>query len=514
VTDTLPGLLSARAEQYGRRAALIANDGTGVYRELAFTEFHELALAIGAGLAARIDPGRREIDQRRVCWIADTSSGLVPFLLYHAIAAIGGVSVPLNPGSSADDLRDVLERVDPALVVARSESFAGVTVSAPLLPVATVDDLLALVGTGERPRTPTPTPADPAVILFTSGTTGRSKGVVHTHASALAAGNGWSRAFALGPDDRYQSMYAPYAGAGLHFNGLACLLAGTTYIVDETRPTSASLARIEEYGSTIYAAVPSIYQYWLREERSAYHLDTLRLLNFGGAVMHRGLIEELRAYLPQVDLLQTYGLTEAGPGGLNLPPEFLDGKLGSIGSVAIEGLRFRVDPTVSADDPAPAGAQIGELQFTGASIMSGYLDDPAATAAVFDGEWLRTGDLVRVDDDGFVFFLDRLKDLIIRGGFNISSVEVEEALLGFEGVREVAAFPYPHESLGEVVAVAVVPHEGRAFDLAAFRGYAEQHLSRVKVPDYIAVLPALPISAAGKVLKTQLRTHPELKEWT
>jgi len=512
MTDTLLGLLTARAAQFDRRPAMIANDGMGAYRELSYGELDELARAIGVGLAARMDPDRRQIDQRRICWMYGTSSGLVPFLLYYAIASIGGISVPLNPGSSPDDLRDVLERVDPALVVVPPGALSGMAVTAPAVPIVTFDDLMALAGTPGGQIFPSPTPADPAVILFTSGTTGRSKGVVHTHASAIAAGNGWSRAFGLGPHDRYQSMYPPYAGAGLHFSGIACVLAGATYIVDETRPMSASLARIDEYGATVYAAVPSIFQYWLREDRSTYDLGTLRLLDFGGAVMHRGLIEDLRRYLPQVELIQTYGLTEAGPGGLYLPPEFLDGKLGSIGSVAIEGLRFRVDSSVADGRPGPD--QVGELEFAGDSIMSSYLDDPEATAAVFDGEWLRTGDLVRVDDDGFVFFLDRLKDLIIRGGFNISSVEVEEALLGFEGVAEVAAFPYPHEALGEVVAVAVVAEGDQPLDLAAFRRYAEQHLARVKVPEHIAVLPALPMSTSGKVLKTQLRTSPELREWT
>jgi acyl-CoA synthetase (AMP-forming)/AMP-acid ligase II len=240
----------------------------------------------------------------------------------------------------------------------------------------------------------------------------------------------------------------------------------------------------------------------------------LRLLDFGGSVMHRSTIDALRRAFPGVDLIQTYGLTEAGPGGLYLPPEYLDAKIGSIGCVPSGDLRFRVDTSKTEEYESGADGVIGELLFAGSSIMLGYLDDPAATASVFDGEWMRTGDLVRVDADGFVYFLDRLKDLIIRGGYNISSIEIEETFLTFPNVRKAAAFGVPHRTLGEVVGIAIVPEDPRQLDLDALRALAEQRLPRVKVPAWVVVLDDLPVSSAGKVLKSALRSHPDLREWT
>lgn len=339
---------------------------------------------------------------------------------------------------------------------------------------------------------------------------------MHSHLTALAAGAGWREAFDLTDSGVYQSMFPVYAGAGLHFSGLACLLAGATYVIDEPRPTAASLARIDQHRTTVYAAVPSVYQYWLAESLAGFDLSSSRLLDFGGSVMHRATIEALRAVLPGVGLVQTYGLTEAGPGGLYLPSEHLDTKLGSIGCVGSGGLRFRVDPHASPEDATDTDGTdgtVGELQFAGLSLMLGYLDDPDNTAQVFDGEWMRTGDLVRVDDDGFVYSLDRLKDLIIRGGFNISSIEVEEALLAHPDVRQVAAFGVPHDSLGEVVGAAIVPECAGELDLAELHRFAREQLARVKVPAWVVVLDELPVSAAGKALKSALRGHSGLVEW-
>ena len=502
----IPELLDRRAEEFGSGIALVGNDGTGRYESLSFAELRDLADGVARALGAQ-----GPMAGRRVCWLYGNGNSLVAVVLYHAIARLGAVGVPINPGSTAEEIHRVLEVVDAAALIAPHGSVEA-PIRARLIDVADLDALRALGATAGGADLPGPSASeDPAVILFTSGTTGRSKGVVHSHASAMAAGRGWAAAFGLTSADTYQAMYPIYAGSGLHFSALACLHTGSTFVIDETRPTSASLERVDTHVTTVYAAVPSIYQYWLQEDRSAYDLSSLRMLDFGGAVMHRSTIEALRQFVPGVELVQTYGLTEAGPGGLYLPAERLDADFGSIGSRSIVGLKHRLDTSVAPDRTSDEPGEIGELQFAGDSIMLGYLDDPAATEAVFDGDWLRSGDLVRIDPNGAVYFLDRIKDLIVRGGFNISSIEVEETLLGFAGVREVAAFGYPHDDLGEVVAIAVVPAD--ALDLAAFREYAVRHLARVTVPERIVVLDQLPLTAAGKVQKAALRTHPDLAAW-
>ncbi|MGB4136889.1 MAG: class I adenylate-forming enzyme family protein, partial [Microbacterium sp.] len=498
-TATIPELLAWAATAHGARPALTGLDGAGGWTSLGFDELRDLSLGIGARFLAEI--GERP-GQPAVAWVYGADSGAVAELLHLSITSAGLLSVPVNPASSTAELLDHLERTDAALIVASravAERLGGSATR--VLPVDRLDELLTLAIDPQPARDREIGHDTPAVVLFTSGTTGRSKGVVHSHGTSLAAGRGWQEAFELTSADTYQSMFPVYSGAGLHFSLLACLIGGARNVVDVTRPTRDVLARVQEYRTTVYAAVPSIFQYWLEEDLDAYDLSSLRLLDFGGSVMHRSTIEALRAALPRIQLMQTYGLTEAGPGGLYLRPGDLDRKLGSIGSVGSGGLRFRIDERAAAErgEQAEAGEQLGELEFRGPSIMLGYLNDPETTAKVHEGEWMRTGDYVRIDADGFVYFIDRLKDLIIRGGFNISSVEVEEALLGYPGVTRVSAFGVAHHQLGEVVGVAVVAEDRSAFDLDAFRGYAQERLARVKVPAWVVVLDELPVSSAGKV---------------
>lgn len=515
MTDRIiPTVLEEQAARYGERTAIIGDDGSGAFQTLGFAALLDHADRIAGALESLIDDTRDGADRRRVCWMYSNSNALVSLVLYHAVLRLGGVNVPLNTGSSRTEIEQVVGMVDAALVITPSDVLDADALAAPLVEIDDFEGLLkfAAGAKGVAGRDPA-RPEDPAAILFTSGTTGRSKGVVHSHRSSLEAGLGWAEAFELTDADTYQAMYPLYSGAGLHFSGLACLLTGAVYLVDTTRPTSASLARVGTHSSTVYAAVPSIYEYWLLEDRTEFDLSSLRLLDFGGAVMHRSTIEALREFAPGAELVQTYGLTEAGPGGLYLPPEAFERKLGSIGSRATHGLQFRLDTTVGSDVAPDQRGEVGELLFAGSSLMLGYLDDPDATAAVFDGEWLRTGDLVRVDDEGYVYFLDRLKDLIVRGGYNISSIEIEETLLRFPGVRQAAVFGYPHDTLGEVVAAAIVREDGIEVDLAALREHAEDQLARVKVPERIVVVDAMPMTAAGKVQKTTLRSHPGLEPW-
>lgn len=507
--ETLPALLAARAEAHPDRIALVGNDGTGDYRGLTYRELHDLAGRVAALIQSSV--ADRMTGPPRIAWVYGNDAPLTAIVLFHAVAALGAVAVPVNPASTIPEIEEILERAAVSLVVApRSTGLSAAAGIPALVEIDAYDELVAMAADRE-PVSGRVSATAPAVVLFTSGTTGRSKGVVHSQRSALAAGRGWSEAFRLQPDDVYQSTFPVYAGAGLHFNGIACLVAGCTYVIDEPRPTESSLRRIERYRATVYGAVPSIYLYWLSHDLGAYDLSSLRLLDFGGAVMHRSTIESLRAALPAVELIQSYGLTEAGPGGLYLPPDRLDAHLGSIGCIGSGGLRFRV----VAEPEAPSGLTdtVGELQFAGESLMLGYLDDPVSTDAVFDGEWMRTGDLVRLDEDGYVFFLDRMKDLIIRGGFNISSIEVEEAIVAHPAVRQAAVFGMPHERLGEIVAVAVVAEDAASLDLDDLRAYASERLARVKVPERIVVVDALPMSAAGKVLKAQLRSLAGLREW-
>jgi acyl-CoA synthetase (AMP-forming)/AMP-acid ligase II len=326
---------------------------------------------------------------------------------------------------------------------------------------------------------------------------------VLTHANVVAAGIAWADAFRLGPDDVFHTPFPIFSGAGLHYTSMAALFAGSTCVVDDYE-TESTLARLETEGTTVFAAVPSIYQFWLE---SPYLLSTdtsaVRSLGYGGASMPAAIIRRLREAFPSAGLVQTYGLTEAGPGGTYLPEEYALRFLGSIGTRPA-GRFTQVRVIDDAGHDVGPGVP-GELVLRGPSIMRGYFRDDDATAQAMPDGWLRTGDVVRFDDDGALYHLDRKKDIIVRGGFNVSSVEVESALLEHPAVVDAAVVGVPHEKLGESVAAVVVLRPGNLVGVDALIDHCRERLADYKVPSSVAMRPSLPRNAAGKVRKQELR---------
>jgi acyl-CoA synthetase (AMP-forming)/AMP-acid ligase II len=436
-------------------------------------------------------------------------------VLFHAVLKARLVNVPLNTRLTADEIiANAAHAGCQALVIGDATLLdVGSRLGLPTDRVIRIDDHGAtgfddlLRFADDSAPLPTVTRDDLASILYTSGTTGLPKGVEHTHESSLAAGISWADALRLAGADVLQSPFPIFGGAALHFNGLSSLWAGGTFVV-ATADTMSSWRLIDEWRSTVYVAVPSIYQYWLAHpDVGRADLASLRLLDYGGASMPLPVIERLRAALPSVRLMQTYGLTEAGPGGTYLPEEFAIERLGSLGSRGAGPFtEFRVirdDGTeVAADEP-------GELVLRGPSMMRGYHRDPDATRAVFVDGWLRSGDVVRYDTEGFLYLVDRKKDLILRGGYNISSVEIESALLEHSAIAEAAVFGLPHAVLGETVAAAVVARAGAILSEEEVRAHASTLLADFKVPQRVFVLAELPRNAAGKVLKRQLARMTE-----
>jgi acyl-CoA synthetase (AMP-forming)/AMP-acid ligase II len=480
----------------------------GQTSSLTFGEVGAQARASAAEIGGHgIGPGDR------VVWLADNEDSVTALLTHHGILSANAVAVPLNPRLAAPEIAAIVQRVRPALVLSaaphleltqRALYLAGGDVEHRRLGQLGDDR-----GTTEQMAWEGEIDEDSAaVVLFTSGTTGRPKGVVHTHGSALAAGIGWADAFRLRPGiDVLQSPFPIFSGAGLHFNGLSCLWTGATYVVDGT-DTATSLALIAQCRSTVYVAVPAIYQFWLDSgllhDADSDMLCSLRILDYGGASMAPAVIERLREALPGAGLMQTYGLTEAGPGGLYLAEEYALSKLGSIGNRAAGvTTEFRVIDA-SGVDVGPDGE--GELVLRGASIMAGYWEDDDATSAAFTADgWLRSGDLVRLDSDGFAYHCDRLKDIIVRGGYNIASAEVEAVLMAHPEVVEAAVVGRKHPSLGEVVQAVVVLREGSSATAEALQSHCAERLADFKVPRHVQMMRQLPRNAAGKVMKPELR---------
>ncbi len=495
---TVPALLAERAARHPDRTAVHAKGATG-YLSRTFAELVGDVRALAGQLRDRaIQPGDR------VAWQIDNRRGLDALRLYHAVLWAGAVNVPVNTRLAAPEIADILRRSGCRLLIADPEAAEPSQDTLGSTALAYLDDLAAAAAA--TPGLPSPAvraDQDTAAILFTSGTTGRAKGVVHTHGSSLAAAIGWSEALSLGPGEVLQSPFPIFSGAGLHFNGLSCLWGSAEFVIDDY-DTTASLGLAAERGSTIYVAVPSIYAFWLDSPSlDARRLAALRLLDYGGAPMAPALIEDLHALLPSVGLMQTYGLTEAGPGGTYLPADQALLRVGSIGRQCAG--TFTQVRVVGADGSPADSGQSGELLLRGPAVMDGYLDDPVETAEAFDGQWLRSGDIVRADEDGYLYVVDRKKDIIVRGGYNVSSAEVEAALLAHPDILEAAVVGMPHARLGEDVHAIVVPRSGTAVDTVAVGTFVRERVADFKAPNSYTVVSALPRNAAGKVMKPVLR---------
>ncbi|OJZ76124.1 hypothetical protein BRW65_01445 [Mycobacterium paraffinicum] len=477
----------------------------GKVSSLTFSELCAQAVTSAAALRGHgIRPGDR------VVWLADNDDSVTALVTHHAILRAQAVGVPLNPRLAAPEIAAIIDRVRPALVLSAA---LHEDLTRRALHIASSDvecHRLGQLGDGSGGLAPSIAVGEDstAVVLFTSGTTGRPKGVVHTHGSALAAGIGWADAFRLRPGiDVLQSPFPIFSGAGLHFNGLSCLWTGATYVVDGT-DTAASLTLIEQCQSTVYVAVPAIYQFWLEsgllEDSDPAILSSLRILDYGGASMAPATIERLREAIPGAGLMQTYGLTEAGPGGLYLAEDYALSKIGSIGNRAAGATtEFRVVDAEGADVGPDCE---GELVLRGASMMSGYWEDDDATFAAYTADgWLRSGDLVRLDSDGFAYHCDRLKDIIVRGGYNIASAEVEAVLMAHPDVLDAAVIAREHPRLGEEVQAIVVLRDGSPTTIEALQSHCAARLADFKVPRHVHTMRQLPRNAAGKVMKRELR---------
>jgi long-chain acyl-CoA synthetase len=346
-----------------------------------------------------------------------------------------------------------------------------------------------------------------AAISFTGGTTGRPKGVMLSHANLVANAKHFLFTDALTPEDRY--VHAPpifhAAGSTMVF----CVTwAGGTHILVDRFDLPRVIEAIEDEGATILVLVPTMVQMLLDhlEERPA-DLSGLRLLHYAAAPMTPQLLERAMRTLP-CEWLHGYGMTEAAPGVTYLSPaDHRNGRhLRSVGH-AIPGVQVEIrDPS---GRPVPDG-EIGEVCVRGPNVMLGYWNQPDATREVLSADgWYRTGDAGRLDG-GYLYLADRLKDMIISGGENVYSIEVENAIASHPAVREVAVIGRPDERWGERVHAIVVTEPGADLDATAIVEHCRPRIAGFKIPRSVEFrADPLPKSGAGKVLKAQLRARAD-----
>ena len=346
-------------------------------------------------------------------------------------------------------------------------------------------------------------PDDISDILFTSGTTGRSKGVMSAHRQSLAVARAWARCGQLSSDDRYLVINPFFHSFGFKAGILACLVSGATVVPQLLYGPEAAMALAESERITVLPGPPTIYQTILDHPgRAARDLSSLRLAVTGAATVPVALVERMRQELTFETVLTAYGLTEAVVATMCRPGDDPQ-------TVATTSGRAAADFEVRIAGPDGAAAKpgdTGEILLRGPNLMLGYLDDPAATRAAIDAEgWLHTGDVGRLDDGGYLTITDRLKDMYICGGFNVYPAEVEQALARLDGVAESAVIGVPDARLGEVGRAYVMTRPGHALDEAAVLAFCRERLANYKVPRQVVFRDALPRNPGGKVLKRLLR---------
>ena len=349
---------------------------------------------------------------------------------------------------------------------------------------------------------------DDAVILYTSGTTGVPKGAELTHANLYQnAEVATTTLFTAGPGDVIMGCLPLFHVFGLTCGLNASVISGATLTLLPRFDAAAALEMIGREKVTIFEGVPTMYSALLHSPaRASADVSSLRLCVSGGAALP---VEVLRQFEEAFGcpILEGYGLSETSPvASFNHPGR--PRKAGSIGT-PIAGVEMRAVDDAGND---VAQGEVGEIAIRGHNVMKGYWRKPDATAAAIPDGWFRTGDLARIDEDGYFFIVDRKKELIIRGGYNVYPREIEEALHEHPAVAEVAVVGIPHDSLGEEVGAAVALKPGATATPDELKAFAKARVAAYKYPRYVWLVDQLPKGPTGKILRREVKPPAEVLE--
>jgi len=472
------------------------------------------ALATQAGLVAThlLRLGARKGD--RILLIADNS--LFWAACYLGTMQAGLVSVPVAPAVSAQDLAYLLETTGAKVVCAQGpvlKAHAGELAHRHLLTdrdvplaaqAASQRSLPSLAADTTSSNEYAPVGAsDLAALVITSGSTGKPRGVMVSHGNIVANTDSIISYLSLTGRDRIMAVLPFHYCYGASLLHTHLRVGGDIVIENRFMYPETVLQRLIETRCTGFAGVPSHFQILLRSSSiSNKQFPDLRYVQQAGGYLAPGFILELRAALPNTQVFIMYGQTEATARLSYLPPEYLDEKLGSIGK-GIPGVTLRVMDEEGRDVKP---GEVGEIVAEGENIARGYWLDTQESEKMFRNEVLYTGDLARVDEDGFIYVVGRAKDFLKIRGEKISCRQVEEVLLECEELVEAAVIGIPDEVLGEAVKAFVVPRVKNSIGLQErLANFCKTRLAPQLLPKKIVVLTAIPKSGAGKVMKNSLR---------
>lgn len=437
--------------------------------------------------------------------------------LYHGALRLGMYCVPMNPLYTPQELLYML--VDSGVKwIAAPRQFAAL---APMVQGIVAGVQMIAVGDGEDALVPGVVPYseliaytagplharqhsidDTAVILYTSGTTGKPKGAMLSHLNLSSNATLIGDFFNYSPDDRIVAVLPMFHVFCLSVCLNAAIFRGAELMIFPRFSPTEVFRAVAARRASVFVGVPTMYNFLMQAARQEpahiEELSSLRLCLSGGAALPVALQEGFEN-LFHLEILEGYGLSEASPVTSFVPADGRARKVGSIG-VPITGVEQKIFD--EADRELPPG-EVGELVVRGPNVMKGYWKRPEETELALRGGWLRTGDLAKMDADGYFYIVDRKKDMIIVGGFNVYPREVEEALFSHPDIVEAAVVGVPDDQYGEAVVACVVAREG--LEVGAIHAFCEQRLAKYKRPSRIELMPELPKNQTGKVLRRELR---------
>lgn len=527
VWGSIPGLVRSAVERFGDREAVVEGRSRVSYRELG----ERVARAAAGCVASGVEAG-----DRVAVWAPNTLDWIVSAL--GAVSA-GAVLVPLNTRFKGTEAAYVLARSRAKLLFVTG-TFLGTSYVASLRRAAgdgpgagplpglphleqvvvlsddapddfrTWKDFLAggdRVDAGTvRARADAVDGSSPSDIIFTSGTTGRPKGAVITHAQTLRCYDVWSELAGLCEGDRYLIVNPFFHTFGYKAGIIACLMRGATMVPQPVFNVDTVLANVAAERISVLPGPPTLHQSLLdHPSRDQHDLSALRLVVTGAAVVPLRLVERLRTELRIATVLTAYGLSEAS-GFVTMcrrgdPAEVIAQTSGR----AIPGTEVRV---VTASGAPQSPGHPGEVLVRGHHVMQGYFEDPAETEkSVTPDGWLRTGDVGVLDEDGNLRITDRIKDMFIVGGFNAYPAEIEQLLGVHPDVADVAVIGVPDPRLGEVGKAYVVRRPGAVVTADDLIAWSRREMANYKVPRAVEFVAELPRNASGKVVKGELRAR-------
>jgi long-chain acyl-CoA synthetase len=523
----LSDIITAGVQRYPDNVALIYQDALISYADLAVAVDR---LADGLGELG-IEPGQR---------VALLLPNCPPFVYgYYACAALGAVVVPVNPLLKAAELEYIWADADVRLVITIPQLLPVVEAARKTLP-----DLRHVVCTAGRADLPDPAAADAiegfatlsdlmeagahamadgvspafdlergrgrhendcAVVIYTSGTTGRPKGAMLSHRNLTRNVEQVRARLYFTEADRFLTLLPLFHAFAATVCMNTCLAAGCASLLMESFVPARTLEAIRRHGITVFPAVPAIFNALLMTARSPEELAPIRFFVSGGAPLPVATLEALESRF-HIPVLEGDGPTECSPVTTVNPMEGGPRKPGSVGT-AVPG----VEVAIFDDDDRPQPTDtVGEIVVRGDNVMLGYLNQPEATAEVMKSGWYHTGDLGKIDSDGYVYIVDRKKDMVITSGLNVYPREVEEALFTHPAVQDAAVIGLPDPLRGEqVVAVVVRKPDVEVTERDLLR-HCREVLANYKVPQKVIFQDALPRGGTGKVLKRLLKKELEM----